>query len=649
MVFVYMNYHLSERSFTQNMQEESNNLYQNYQTLLTQTYNSLLTIGTFISSDLKVQQIFSQGVKAVKDEGGGAGGIEAQKSREALIELVGAKWQAVQEKFGARQLHFHLGPGSTSFLRIHKPDKFGDNMDNVRFTIVDTNKNSAPVTGFETGRVYSGLRGVVPVTTIDPILHHQVHLGALEIGTSFDAILNILHETSNFSAGVLLTKEHIRSAMWPHAIESKFGSQGSKCECVIEATSGDNFKDIIEAARAKGIRFINGGHEILQVGEHNFLVSYFPLRDYQGLQDKTKDDAGAVVFWKDVDEPLQSLQESHRYNVLYGVVGFLLVELLFWFTFRFGTRHLENIISLRTQELRVNQEKVADVIWATGVGIWEWNVKDNSLFINGRWAEILGYSVNELSPLSMSSWEMLTCPEDVNRFREGLSCVIAKVNQPLHMEVRFRHRDGHMVWVLIKGRSVEKSPAGDILRVSGSCADISSRKESEIKIHRLATFDSLTGLFNRSVFNEKLNEAIQLSRRTQHPFCLMMLDLDGFKEVNDEFGHPAGDTLLQLVAKDLKGGCRESDLVARLGGDEFALILLSTSDAEGAKAFGTRLLEALSKQRMIDGHSIQTHASIGCCMYGDTVSSVEAMVKEADAAMYKAKHQGKNTVCCSCC
>lgn len=768
-LFVGMNYHLSQRSFEHNMRAESDSLYLNYQTLLSQTYSNLLTIATFVSSDPKVKHLFNEGRKAVAEEGGGPGGSEAQKYRNALHDIVGDKWAAVQNKFSARQLHFHLGPGSTSFLRVHKPEKFGDNMDNVRFTIVDTNQKAGSITGFETGRVYSGLRGVVPVTATDSDSGNKVHVGALEVGTSFDVILGILHDTSNYSAGVLLTKEHVQEAMWPDAIERKFGGQQTACECVIEASSEDNFNEIIAAGKAKGIRFRDGGHQIVEVGGHSFLVSYFPLRDYRGSLLPEREDVGALVFWKDVDAPISELRTSQLYNVLYGIIGFIIVELLFFFAFKVGTRRLEEVIQKKTQQLRVSKDRLAeaqsialvgnwewnvktgelwwsdqvyklfkldpelvepnydlflsyihpddqeyvqkainqalstkgnysvghrilldsgielqvlehghleldeagnpslmkgtiqdisaqkaveqrlsDVIWATGVGVWEWDVQGDSLRTNDRWAKLAGYEVSELEPLCLSSWEVLVCPEDLASFREQFNQVVQNKDATIHTEVRVRHRAGHWVWVLIKGRSVDRGADGRSLRVSGSCAEITVRKENELKVRRLATFDTLTGVFNRSVFNERLTEIFSLSRRTNQPFALMILDLDGFKPINDQYGHPVGDILLRQVASDLKSACRESDVVARLGGDEFSLILPSTPDKCGSKSFAERLLEELSKERMISGHLIQVHASIGCCMYDDSLSSEDEMVKKADAALYEAKQQGKNTVKCCC-
>ena len=290
------------------------------------------------------------------------------------------------------------------------------------------------------------------------------------------------------------------------------------------------------------------------------------------------------------------------------------------------------------------EQRLSDVIWATGVGVWEWDVQHDKLHANDLWANLIGYEVSELQPLSMLSWEALICPEDLPCFREQFERVVYNKETIIHTEVRLRHRDGYWVWMLIKGRSVEKGVDGHSLKVSGSCADITVRKDSEEKVRKLATFDTLTGVFNRAVFDERLHDVFSLSERTRQSFALLILDLDGFKPVNDQYGHPVGDTLLKLVAADLKSECRESDIVARIGGDEFALILRSANDKKGLEIFARRLLDTISQEHVIDGHVIKVHASMGCCLYDASVSSIDEMIKGADAAMYSAKEQGKNTI-----
>jgi hypothetical protein len=116
-----------------------------------------------VAGDPRVQSTFEQAVAAVQREGGGAGGVAAAQLRDALYRIVAPGWQKMTQTYGVRQLPFHMGPGSTSFLRVHKPEKFGDNMDDLRHMVVDVYRDQQPRTGLELGRVYAGLRGIVPV------------------------------------------------------------------------------------------------------------------------------------------------------------------------------------------------------------------------------------------------------------------------------------------------------------------------------------------------------------------------------------------------------------------------------------------------------------------------------------------------------
>jgi len=177
--------------------------------------------------------------------------------------------------------------------------------------------------------------------------------------------------------------------------------------------------------------------------------------------------------------------------------------------------------------------------------------------------------------------------------------------------------------------------------MSGTITDISGRKFREQEIHRLATTDSLTGLANRTVFNQKLSELLKITERTQQPFAVLMIDLDGFKPVNDQFGHPVGDLLLKHIAWELHTICRESDVIARLGGDEFAAILPSITDQPGCVSLAQRILDKVNEDKLIDGHAIHVSASIGSYIYRGS-ETAEEIIKAADKALYRAKSSGKN-------
>ena len=167
-------------------------------------------------------------------------------------------------------------------------------------------------------------------------------------------------------------------------------------------------------------------------------------------------------------------------------------------------------------------------------------------------------------------------------------------------------------------------------------------ERSNRELAQLANYDALTGLPNRTLFTERLEQTLSRAGRTGGSAGLLFLDLDGFKTVNDSLGHSVGDTLLRSVAKRLQGCVREADTVSRLGGDEFTLILEHLDDAQDAARVAQKVLECLSHPFRLDEREVYIGASIGITTYPEDGDSVEALLRHADTAMYHAKAQGKN-------
>jgi diguanylate cyclase (GGDEF)-like protein/PAS domain S-box-containing protein len=185
---------------------------------------------------------------------------------------------------------------------------------------------------------------------------------------------------------------------------------------------------------------------------------------------------------------------------------------------------------------------------------------------------------------------------------------------------------------------------GDITLLLGVTRDITLRKQSEERIHYLAHFDALTGLPNRTQLEDRASYAISLSQRSQDPVAVMFLDLDHFKDINDTLGHSVGDTLLVELAKRLRLVLREEDTLSRLGGDEF-IFLLHGIDAQAAAHVAQKLLEVIAKPYRIENHDLNVTGSIGIALYPDDGGDLETLSKSADAAMYRAKQQGRNGYC----
>lgn len=173
-------------------------------------------------------------------------------------------------------------------------------------------------------------------------------------------------------------------------------------------------------------------------------------------------------------------------------------------------------------------------------------------------------------------------------------------------------------------------------------SDITHRKEDEERVWRQANYDALTGLPNRALFLDRLNQAVRQSRREDKRFALMFLDLDGFKRVNDTLGHAAGDILLQQTAARLTECMRASDTVARLAGDEFTCILWGIRSREDVSMVAAKILDRLGTPFDLDGRMAGVHASIGIAVFPDHASDGAVLMQLADEAMYRVKKAGKN-------
>jgi diguanylate cyclase (GGDEF)-like protein len=169
-----------------------------------------------------------------------------------------------------------------------------------------------------------------------------------------------------------------------------------------------------------------------------------------------------------------------------------------------------------------------------------------------------------------------------------------------------------------------------------------ARALAEKVVHALAERDTLTGLPNRMLLNDRIGQAIARARRDKGRVAVFFLDLDGFKHINDSLGHPAGDKLLQSVAKRLEYCVRNPDTVSRQGGDEFVAMLQELQRPEDAGLAAARMMEAVGEAHFIDGHDLHVTVSIGVSLYPDDGQDAETLIKNADTAMYQAKESGRN-------
>jgi len=204
--------------------------------------------------------------------------------------------------------------------------------------------------------------------------------------------------------------------------------------------------------------------------------------------------------------------------------------------------------------------------------------------------------------------------------------------------------DGRESWVLTTKIPL-RNRRDQIIGTMGISRDITDRKQAEARIRYMALHDALTGLPNRTLLQDRLSQAIALARRNEKRVGVLMLDLDRFKNVNDSLGHYCGDRLLEMVSMRLKSCLRESDIVARLGGDEFVIGLLMVANAQDIEQVAQKVMATIATPFQIEGHDLRISASIGICQYPTDGESPEALLQNADVAMYEAKARGRGTFC----
>jgi diguanylate cyclase (GGDEF)-like protein len=179
----------------------------------------------------------------------------------------------------------------------------------------------------------------------------------------------------------------------------------------------------------------------------------------------------------------------------------------------------------------------------------------------------------------------------------------------------------------------------------GIAHNITHRKQAEQRIQHMALHDSLTGLPNRALLEDRLGQAIALAQRVHKHLAVLLLDLDRFKNVNDSFGHSVGDRLLVLVSERLKTCIRKCDTVARLGGDEFAIAVQIADRLEGIELVARKVLDTLSEPFQVEDRELQISASIGICQFPEDGKNAEDLLQFADVAMYEAKERGRGRFC----
>jgi diguanylate cyclase (GGDEF)-like protein/PAS domain S-box-containing protein len=334
------------------------------------------------------------------------------------------------------------------------------------------------------------------------------------------------------------------------------------------------------------------------------------------------------------------------------LVGAILLVLASTYTF-VRLRRLQAAALRRDHVLTLEREneQLTSIIEGTDVGTWVANMRTRELIVNARFTEMLGYRREELQPMTVNSWMQLLHPDDYDMVTTTIREGARRAGTVFNMDFRLRHKDGRWLWIVSRGRAIEHDALNRPARIVGYHVDISDRKALEQRLVHAATRDAVTGLANRARFMEQLQRTMRAgSGDPPPPFCVLFLDFDHFKLINDTMGHDAGDDMLREIAARLLEAsatagsmhCPGADpLVARFGGDEFLILMPGVRSLDAAQRLADHVQQSLAAPFCVAGQQVHVAASIGVVMGDDPALDAATLIRNADMAMYDAKRNGR--------
>jgi diguanylate cyclase (GGDEF)-like protein/PAS domain S-box-containing protein len=329
--------------------------------------------------------------------------------------------------------------------------------------------------------------------------------------------------------------------------------------------------------------------------------------------------------------------QANRIGILGIFLSMLLGGIAYFAVMRSQT---QQALEKFNQEFNTSEQRWMLALESTGDGLWDWYVPESRIVYSDRWKGMLGFLPHEFDH-QPGSWHMRIHEDDYPAAMAMLQQVLDGERDHYAMEYRMACKDGSWKWVYDRGMVFKRDDEGKSLRVLGTLADISKIKQSEEAIWQYANVDTLTGLPNRRMFFDRLDQQLRLVKNNNHKLAIIFLDLDRFKEVNDSQGHDQGDLLLKHAGQRLTQCIDENGLVARLGGDEFVL-MLTDAHAAYVENIAQKVIDSLSTPFKLENSHAYVAASLGIAIFPDDASNKDDLMKRVDQAMYASKQKGGN-------
>lgn len=292
------------------------------------------------------------------------------------------------------------------------------------------------------------------------------------------------------------------------------------------------------------------------------------------------------------------------------------------------------------QELLSSEAMLKNIFDTSTIAIFLGNGKGLITHANRRMGEMFGCDPLELVG---SRYVDRIDPKDRGVAEQRIAAILKDELPVLKLERPYLRMDGSWFWGQLECTRIHDARTDEYLLLA-VIADINELKLAEQRIREMAQRDSLTGLANRVLFSDRLQQATAAAQRDKHHLALLFIDLDRFKPINDSYGHAVGDQLLAAIARRIEGAIRESDTAARIGGDEFVVLLRLVENSEMALIVAEKIRKAIGQPCVIEGNTMSISCSIGIALYPQHGRDEITLSKNADDAMYKAKAEGRDAI-----
>lgn len=544
-------------------------------------------------------------------------------NQAALLQQSQSLFNTLSTKYDITHFYFH-SPEKVNFLRVHKPERFGDKIN--RHSILHAEATAQPASALELGML-----GLLTLRVVFPWYENEKLIGYMELGEEIEHIYNLVKDVTGVEIYILIDKEHLHKDDWEAGLEMI----GRQPNWDLFPESVLAFKTSNESDEKTKKHLSNRNYtqnKIIEISEekHIFQTFSFALSDLP----QVKGAVGSMFLSRDITTIKEQSNQQFLYVTILGVfISILLIMFFFWLT-----RRVENRLRFSQKELykvserlllHFEQSPLAIIEWDLDFKVVEWNPSAEAMFGYTK-NEALGVSGTELIIPENLKGNLLSLWNDIISKQDGYH----SINENITKEGEVITCEWHNTPLV--------DEKGKVVGVSAIAEDVTEKKQAEQKVARMAYYDALTGLPNRTLFSDRLAQACRLIDRDNHYIGVLFMDMDHFKDINDTMGHLVGDLLLTEVAHRLKEGFRSCDTVSRFGGDEFAVILTELTHVEEIEHIIKSVQDKFKDPCHILERDIFVTFSVGFTYYPLDDENADNLLRNADTAMYAAKSLGRN-------